>query len=65
MIHTSSIRLLTETQKVAKSLGTSQQGVVVELDLKATNCPELVIKPIKDYIEGSAMQYGILRVQFW
>jgi hypothetical protein len=50
---------------VAKSLGTSQQGVVVELDLKATNCPELVIKPIKDYIEGSAMQYGLLRLQFW
>jgi hypothetical protein len=44
-----------ETQKVANSLGISRQDVVVAVDLRANSCPAVLIKPIKDYIEGSAM----------
>jgi hypothetical protein len=47
--------IVRESQKVANSLGISRQDVVVAVDLKASSCPTLLIKPIKDYIEGSAM----------
>jgi hypothetical protein len=47
--------IVRETRKVAKSLGISRHDVVVEVDLKSSSCPALLIKPIKDYLEGSAM----------
>ena len=44
--------IVQETQQVARSLGISRKDVLLEVDLKASNNPALLIKPFKDYIEG-------------
>jgi hypothetical protein len=44
--------ILQGTEEVARSLGISRKDVVLEVDLKASNNPALLIKPVKDYIEG-------------
>jgi hypothetical protein len=47
--------IVQETQIVAMSLGISRQDVVLEVELKASNNPAILVKPFKDYIEGSAI----------
>jgi hypothetical protein len=47
--------IVQETQQMATSLGISRKDVVLEVDLKASNDPALLIKPFRDYVEGRGM----------
>jgi hypothetical protein len=49
------VEVVQETQLVANRLGLSLQDVVLEVDLKSTNNPTILVKPLKVYIEGSAI----------
>lgn len=49
------LAIVLEIQLVANRLGASRRDVVLEVDLKASNNPAILIKPLKVYIEGSAI----------
>jgi hypothetical protein len=49
------LEIVQETQLVANRLGISRLDVVLEVDLKASNNPAILVKPLKVCMEGSSI----------
>jgi hypothetical protein len=49
------LEIVQETQLLANRLGISRRDVILEVDLKSSSYPAILVKPLKVYMDGSAI----------